>query len=230
MLNDASLNAIGLLVLAWLVYFGLHSLLASLALKRWVARDAPGLDARLPVVLQHLCRVLLLPPLVLTYMDTGPWLWEWTGVGWWVANGLAAAAAFGVLWSLRWYDGSEFLGLRQWRGGLRAAEDQERLPPLAAAPLRAPPLVQPGPGAGLDPGHGPAFLDHGGDDHALLRAGITAGGAQAAHLSRRAVSTLPAAGAGLVPLPWKIPDSRRAGELMAARSAERSIETRTGRR
>jgi protein-S-isoprenylcysteine O-methyltransferase Ste14 len=38
---------------------------------------------------------------------------------------LAVAAALGFLWSLRWYDGSEFLGLRQWRRDLRAAEDQE---------------------------------------------------------------------------------------------------------
>jgi len=34
-------------------------------------------------------------------MDRGPWLWEWTGVGWWLANGFAALVALGFLWSLR---------------------------------------------------------------------------------------------------------------------------------
>jgi protein-S-isoprenylcysteine O-methyltransferase Ste14 len=53
-------------------------------------------------------------------------LWQWTGGAWWLANGLALLAIFGFLYSLRWYDGAEFLGLRQWRGRVRAVEDQER--------------------------------------------------------------------------------------------------------
>lgn len=125
MLSDAMYVRVGLLGLAWLVYFGLHSLFASLALKRWVAREHPGW-MRGYRLLYNLCAVLLLlPPLLLTYRVRGPWLWEWTGAGWWLANGLAVAAALGVVWSLRWYDVSEFLGTRQWRGDARTPEDQE---------------------------------------------------------------------------------------------------------
>jgi protein-S-isoprenylcysteine O-methyltransferase Ste14 len=125
MVTDAAYLRLSLLVLAWLVYFGLHSLLASLPLKRWVARNHPDWTPGYRLFFNISATLLLVPPLAITYLERGPWLWEWTGIGWWIANGLAAAAAFGILWSLRWYDGSEFLGLRQWRSGVRAAEDQE---------------------------------------------------------------------------------------------------------
>lgn len=125
MVTDAIYLRLSLLVLVWLVYFGLHSLLASLPLKRWVARNHPDWMPGYRLFFNISATLLLVPPLAITYLDGGPRLWEWTGIGWWIANGLAAAAAFGILCSLRWYDGSEFLGLRQWRGGVRAAEDQE---------------------------------------------------------------------------------------------------------
>lgn len=114
------------ILLAWFAYFLLHSLFASLWVKRWFADRRPEWMSAYRLFFNAAALMLLLPPLVLTYMDRGPWLWQWTGLGWWVANGLAALAAFGFLYSLRWYDGAEFLGLRQWRGDVRAVEDQER--------------------------------------------------------------------------------------------------------
>ncbi|MDD3450192.1 MAG: hypothetical protein PHF72_14310, partial [Gammaproteobacteria bacterium] len=71
--------------------------------------------------------ILLLPPLWLTYSYEGEMLCAWRGAWFWVANGIAALAAAGFLWSLRWYDGREFLGLRQWREREASVEDQERL-------------------------------------------------------------------------------------------------------
>jgi protein-S-isoprenylcysteine O-methyltransferase Ste14 len=124
--DDIELARLGLLALTWLAYFALHSLLASLGLKRWVARERPGWMRVYRLAYNAMALLLLVPPLWLTYSERGPWLWEWTGFGWWLANGLAALAALGFLWSLRWYDGAEFLGLRQWREGVRTAEDQER--------------------------------------------------------------------------------------------------------
>lgn len=114
------------IALAWIVYFVLHSTLASLSVKRWVAGRRPGWMPAYRLFFNAAAELFLLPPLALVYLERGPWLWVWTGWSWWLANGLAALAALGFLYSLRWYDGAELLGLRQWRGNVRSVEDQER--------------------------------------------------------------------------------------------------------
>jgi protein-S-isoprenylcysteine O-methyltransferase Ste14 len=114
------------LMFAWLLYFLVHSWLASLSAKRWVAAHRPRWMPAYRLVFNLLALALLLPPLWLTYAVKGPTLWQWTGLGWWLANGLALTAIFGFASSLRHYDGSEFLGLRQLRAGITAVEDQER--------------------------------------------------------------------------------------------------------
>ncbi|WP_321529002.1 hypothetical protein [Sedimenticola selenatireducens] len=110
----------------WVLYGLLHSFTASLGLKRWVARCWPGQMPLYRLAFNLLSAVLLIPPLLLIYLWHGDWLWQWTGVGWWISNGLALAAMGGFVWSLRYYDGSEFIGLRQWRERERRVEDQER--------------------------------------------------------------------------------------------------------
>jgi protein-S-isoprenylcysteine O-methyltransferase Ste14 len=124
--SEIDLARLGLLALAWLGYFLIHSALASLAVKRWVAARFRSWMPGYRLAFNALAVLLLIPPLALTYAERGPWFWQWTGVGWWVSNGLAAAALLAIFWSLRWYDGQEFLGLRQWRGRVRRPEDQER--------------------------------------------------------------------------------------------------------
>lgn len=116
-----------MLLAAWLLYFTLHSVLASLWLKHRVAARWPYLMPAYRLGFNLLALVGLVPPLWLTFSLPGPRLWAWTGAAAWIANGLALAALAGFLWSLRWYDGAEFLGLRQWRASERRVEDQERL-------------------------------------------------------------------------------------------------------
>ena len=70
--------------------------------------------------------LLLLPILAYLYGLGGPWLWRWQGPWFWIGNGLALLAAGGFLWTLRWYDGGEFLGLRQLVRHQHEVEDQER--------------------------------------------------------------------------------------------------------
>ncbi len=115
-----------LLAVVWGTYFGLHSLLASLPVKHALARWWPAAMSAYRLAFNTLAVALLLPPAWLTYRLHGPMLWEWTGIGFWFANGLALLAIGGFLWSLRYYDGSEFLGLRQWRARERSVMDQER--------------------------------------------------------------------------------------------------------
>jgi len=115
-----------LVIGAWLCYFLLHSLLASLLVKRWVAAHRPRLMPLYRLFFNGLALLLLIPPLWLTYAWQGPWLWRWSGPGWWLANGLALIALGLFWWSLRYYDASEFIGLRQWRQREERVEDQER--------------------------------------------------------------------------------------------------------
>jgi protein-S-isoprenylcysteine O-methyltransferase Ste14 len=118
---------LALLGLCWACYFALHSILASLAVKRAVAARWPQAMPAYRLAFNAIALLLIAPLLAWTLGNPGPWLWRWTA-GWrWVADGLAALALLGALWTLRYYDGSEFLGLRQWRARERQVEDQERL-------------------------------------------------------------------------------------------------------
>ncbi|HEC15033.1 MAG TPA: hypothetical protein ENI99_00440 [Sedimenticola sp.] len=121
-----------LLAGCWLIYFIIHSMLASLGLKRWVAARWPGFMPAYRLAFNALAVILIIPPLILMYALHGPWLWQWTGAAAWLANGLAVLALLGFFWSLRYYDGMEFLGVRQWRAGIKTVEDQEqfRISPL----------------------------------------------------------------------------------------------------
>ena len=120
---DANLFAI---LAAWLVYFALHSALASLAVKRWASVRWPCLMPTYRIGFNIIAGVGVLPILWLLYSHPGPVLWAWTGAWAYLSGGLALAAVVGFLLSLRDYDLSEFLGLRQWRNQTHGVEDQER--------------------------------------------------------------------------------------------------------
>lgn len=115
-----------LLALYWLGYFVLHSVLASLPVKRAVAARWPGAMPAYRLVFNVIAVLLVIPPLLILIRYPGPVLWQWDGIAWWLAQGLAVAAVAGFALTLREYDGSEFLGIRQWRSGERRVEDQER--------------------------------------------------------------------------------------------------------
>lgn len=114
-----------LLASGWLLYALLHSLLASLGVKRWVLQQAPGLMPAYRLAFNAIAVVLVLPLLWLIYGLDWPMLWRWEGSWAWLANGLALLAFAGFAWSLKYYDGGEFSGLKQWRGKLRSIEEQE---------------------------------------------------------------------------------------------------------
>jgi len=113
------------LILAWLGYVAVHSLLASLAVKQRLSQAIPHLMSWYRLAFNGLAITLLLPVFYFWHQAGGPWLWQWTGVGAWLANILAGMAIVGFIASLRWYDSAEFLGLRQWRERNHSVEDQE---------------------------------------------------------------------------------------------------------
>lgn len=116
---------IAALAVVWGGYFLVHSLLASLTIKRWCARHWPRLLPYYRLVFNGIALLLLILPMWLTLYWRGPLLWEWRGAAAWIANGLALTAVALFLWTLRYYDGAEFLGVRQWRRREQAVEDRE---------------------------------------------------------------------------------------------------------
>lgn len=120
-----SVGQAAVVCVVWLLYGALHSFTASLWLKRRVARRWPACMPLYRLTFNLLSVVTLIPPLLLIYLWHGDYLWQWTGIGWWIANGLALAALAGFAWSMRYYDGGEFSGLRQWRERVVRVEDQE---------------------------------------------------------------------------------------------------------
>jgi protein-S-isoprenylcysteine O-methyltransferase Ste14 len=115
------------LLAVWLAYFLIHSLLASLVVKRWVAQRHPDWMPAYRLFFNAVAMLLVLPPLALTLLWRGEPLWQWSGAWYWLSLAVTAFAVFGFVGSLRVYDGQEFLGTRQLREGIRKVEDQERM-------------------------------------------------------------------------------------------------------
>lgn len=113
------------IALAWALYGTIHSLLASMMVKGWVARHWPGAMPTYRLAFNVFAVVALLPVLRLVYGTESSWLWRWTGISAWLANGLALTAIAGVMLSARAYDMDEFLGLRQVRQHDRGTQDRE---------------------------------------------------------------------------------------------------------
>jgi methanethiol S-methyltransferase len=98
------------IALAWTGYGVLHSWLASASLKRTVAVRWPKAACAYRLVFNVLAVLLVLPPLWLTWRFSGPLVLDWSP---WLAWPAAAASIIGYLWSMKWYDGMDFMGLRQ---------------------------------------------------------------------------------------------------------------------
>ncbi len=125
-------NELLILALAWLLYFVTHSILASLTVKSWIAGRWPGLMPWYRLFFNAMAIVLIVFPLYITFTAPGEPVWAWRGGWFYLANGIALLAVLGVFFSLRFYDGSEFIGLRQLRDREHRVEDQEsfQLSPL----------------------------------------------------------------------------------------------------
>lgn len=107
--------SIPVLSAAWAGYGLLHSLLASLAVKRWVAARWPRLLPAYRLLYNLVATVTLVPFFLWLIQDPGPFLWRWSGAWRWVADGLGLAAIAGLLLPGSPYDTAGFLGWRAWR-------------------------------------------------------------------------------------------------------------------
>ena len=114
-------HELSLIALAWLAYGALHSALASLTVKQWVATHWSAALPAYRLGFNIFALLAITPVLWLTHRHPGMPVWTVPG---WVTWPAALLVASGVLWSTRWYDGSTFLGIRQLRD--RVGPDDER--------------------------------------------------------------------------------------------------------
>lgn len=101
------------LAIAWIAYATLHSVLASFGAKNWVFRHWPRVVPAYRLAYNVIALLTVLPLVWFAYAIESAWLWRWTGLAAWLANGLALAALLGVAASSRAYDMNDFLGLKQ---------------------------------------------------------------------------------------------------------------------
>jgi protein-S-isoprenylcysteine O-methyltransferase Ste14 len=124
-MTDTTWSDLTQLLCFWLAYFALHSFLASLGAKRFVAASYPSFMPFYRIVYNALAALLILPILWFSYLHPGPMLWQWQGGGALLANGLALLSCLGFIRSLKYYDTQEFIGFSQLRNKTQKVEDQE---------------------------------------------------------------------------------------------------------
>ena len=126
-MDNETLHTLVPLGIVFVVYFVMHSLLASLWFKRWVHHRWPQLMHAYRLTYNFLAILLLIPLLWFMQQNPGPLVWQWMGWLAWLMKGLTVAAILGFIWSLKSYDNRVFLGVTQWRNRHTETEDPERL-------------------------------------------------------------------------------------------------------
>jgi protein-S-isoprenylcysteine O-methyltransferase Ste14 len=116
-----------ILVSLWSIYFAIHSVLASLTVKRRLQRTRPSLMPYYRIGFNVLATLLLILPVGFMFARHGPVLWQWQGYAKWLADGLATTAILAFFWTLRFYDMKEFTGFKQTREKSVPVQDQETL-------------------------------------------------------------------------------------------------------
>ena len=108
MLSESSI-----LLLLWVLYFLLHSVLASFQFKKWVEKNFPAFTPFYRMSYNVFAGVSLLPILVLMLIWRGEAIIQWDGLWFYFINAVALLVLVMFYHSTRFYDMSEFLGTRQ---------------------------------------------------------------------------------------------------------------------
>lgn len=126
-MNNPAITSLVPLALGFVIYFTLHSLLASRKLKSYIAIRWPSFMPVYRLAYNVLSVVLLLPLVWLMQKNPGPVIWQWQG-GWSLFMYILMFAAIGgFFWSLKSYDNMVFLGVTQWKNRHQGCEDTEQL-------------------------------------------------------------------------------------------------------
>ena len=115
-----------IIITLFIAYFAIHSLTASLWLKQQMATRLPALVPYYRLLFNALSLLLALPLIAVVVLYPGEILWQWRGLSFYVANGLALLAAIAFVFSLKMYDMAEFWGMRQLRERIEEVKDLEQ--------------------------------------------------------------------------------------------------------
>lgn len=99
--------------------------MASIAMKQWVARVWPNVMPWYRLIFNVLAIILAIPLLIVMYFYPGEILWQWQGTGFYLTSVMALLAVLGFVYSLRYYDLSEFWGTKQLQEHNNSVQDQE---------------------------------------------------------------------------------------------------------
>jgi len=118
------------LVILWSLYFLIHSLLASFRVKKAFKHALPSLANSYRLIYNALAVVLLIPQIYLMYAIPSTNIWQWSEEFKIVTNLLAFAAILGFVWSLKYYNNMDFLGLNQLKQSSSNSSSRFTLSPL----------------------------------------------------------------------------------------------------
>ncbi len=125
---DSTINYSHILTISmlWTGFFLIHSVTASLGLKRWVAKYYKHLMPAYRLTFNIFSMVLIFPILWLSFRWASEPLWHWTPVLFWVTSFISVVTIIAFYFSLKYYDMAEFMGTRQWTERNNQVEDQEQ--------------------------------------------------------------------------------------------------------
>jgi protein-S-isoprenylcysteine O-methyltransferase Ste14 len=109
----------------WGGYFVIHSLLASISVKQWLMRILPERAHYYRIAFNIIAILLLIVPAGFMIAKGGEVIWDWPLPLKWLANLLALAAVIVFIWTFRYYDMYEFLGVKQSGDCREGVFDQE---------------------------------------------------------------------------------------------------------
>lgn len=106
-------TAVCALLAGWIAYGVMHSAMASFQVKEWAAAHFPKAMPFYRILFNFISAIGLIPILYLTLASPPIVLWSWNGALSWIATASGVVAIAGIVWSFRYYDISEFIGLKQ---------------------------------------------------------------------------------------------------------------------
>ena len=114
-----------LIIAVFMAYFLLHSLMASITFKQWLAKKWPAVMTYYRLIFNAVAIILSIPLAIIMFLYPGEILWQWQGLGFYITSAIALLALIGFIVSLHYYDLSEFWGLRQLKENNSSVHDQE---------------------------------------------------------------------------------------------------------